>query len=70
MKYINKGKMPGPENLFLIAEYTKYGTVAAYYKGYYNRKFRRYILYPHKLINTPSEEFDKKYISEFDVRME
>ncbi len=67
MLYVNQGSMPGPNNLFLIAEQTKSGTLTAYYKGYYNHKFKRYTLYPYKLINTLVENFEKKTISSLDI---
>jgi hypothetical protein len=60
--------MPGPDNLYLIAEYTKSGILTAYYKGYLNYKFHRFTLYPHQRIGTFADKFDKKHISEFDVK--
>ena len=68
MKYVNKKILLEPGNPALIAEYTEAGTLAAYYKGYYNHKFKRYVLYPHEKVTTLAEDFTKKTISSLDVR--
>lgn len=68
MQYINKGQLPGAANLYLIAEHTQNGSIAAYYKGYYNHRYKRYVLYPYEKITTMADNFTKKTISAFDVR--
>jgi hypothetical protein len=59
--------MEGPDDLYLIAEKADNGTVIAYYKGFYNHKFKRYTLYPHKLVSNLAN-FTKKKVSAFDMQ--
>ncbi len=68
MQYIRQGRLGGTENGYIIAEHTDSGKLIAYYKGYYNHKFRRYTLYPDKRVNTLADNFTKKSVSSFDVR--